>query len=141
MRPSPSAGVRLWRTDAAKDHTKILLAAITLTLVLPEAGSAEEPAVARGRHFAETHCAACHAIGRFGESPLAIAPPFRTLHQRYPVEHLAEALAEGIATGHPTMPQFQLEPDQINDFIRYLKTLEEAGVLPSAPRSGPDRTG
>jgi len=27
-------------------------------------------------------------------------------------------------TGHPTMPEFRLEPDQINDVISYLKTLE-----------------
>ena len=57
-------------------------------------------------------------------SPLTIAPPFRTLHKHYPIETLAESLAEGIQTGHPTMPMFQLEPDQINDFLSYLKTLE-----------------
>jgi cytochrome c len=40
------------------------------------------------------------------------------------VETLGEALAEGIETGHPTMPGFQLDPDQINDLLSYLKTLE-----------------
>jgi hypothetical protein len=40
------------------------------------------------------------------------------------VETLEEALAEGIVTGHPSMPQFQFEPDQINDFIGFLKSLE-----------------
>jgi mono/diheme cytochrome c family protein len=43
---------------------------------------------------------------------------------KYPVEDLQESLAEGIMTGHPTMPEFRLEPDQINDVISYLKTLE-----------------
>jgi hypothetical protein len=57
-------------------------------------------------------------------SPLSIAPPFRTLHLRYPVETLDEALAEGIVTGHPTMPEFRLEADQIGDFIAFLKSLE-----------------
>jgi mono/diheme cytochrome c family protein len=52
------------------------------------------------------------------------APPFRTLHRRYPVEDLAESLAEGIKTGHQDMPQFQLEPDQIEDLMAYLKSLE-----------------
>jgi cytochrome c len=55
---------------------------------------------------------------------LTIAPPFRTLHERYPVETLQEALAEGIVTGHPSMPEFRFEPDQINDFLVYLKSLE-----------------
>jgi cytochrome c len=85
----------------------------------------EDPRIHRGRQFAETNCAMCHAVGRFGDSPLAIAPPFRTLHLRYPVEDLEEALAEGVVTGHPTMPQFQLDTPQIADFIAYLKTLEK----------------
>ena len=55
--------------------------------------------VERGQMFAQANCAACHAIGRDGESPLQSAPPLRTLHRRYPVEYLTEALAEGITTG------------------------------------------
>ena len=78
----------------------------------------------RGYTFAQTRCASCHAIGRLGESPLGSAPPFRTLHRRYPVENLAESLAEGIATGHPGMPQFQLDVTEIGDLIAYLKQLE-----------------
>jgi len=73
----------------------------------------------------QTHCAQCHAIGRIGESPLTIAPAFRELHKRYPVDTLAESLAEGIVTGHPTMPEFRLDVAQINDVIFYLKTLEQ----------------
>ena len=85
---------------------------------------AQDARAQRGRVFAQTNCATCHAIGRVGESPLGIAPPFRTLHTRYQVEHLAEAFAEGIVTGHPSMPQFQLDAAQIGDLIAYLKTLE-----------------
>jgi cytochrome c len=55
---------------------------------------------------------------------LADAPPFRELHRRYPVTDLAEALAEGITTGHPTMPEFRLDPDQAQALISYLQTLE-----------------
>ena len=82
------------------------------------------PSAQRGLVFVRTNCAQCHAIGREGASPLAIAPPFRTLHKKYPVESLAEAFAEGIVTGHPSMPEFRLEPDRINAVISYLKTLE-----------------
>jgi mono/diheme cytochrome c family protein len=81
--------------------------------------------VDRGRTFAEQNCSRCHAIGRSGESPLAKAPPFRELHERYPVENLSEALAEGIRTGHPAMPQFEtLDIEQIDQLIAYLKSLE-----------------
>jgi mono/diheme cytochrome c family protein len=46
----------------------------------------------RGFTLAKANCAKCHAIGNAGESPLRGAPAFRTLHQRYPVEDLAESL-------------------------------------------------
>lgn len=98
--------------------------------ILATAGQAISPAMAaspaesRGRAFAQTNCARCHSIDRQGPSPLAIAPPFRTLHKKYPVDTLAEALAEGIDTGHPTMPMFTLEPDQINDLLSFLKSLK-----------------
>jgi mono/diheme cytochrome c family protein len=97
-------------------------ALVTLMLITP--ALAASPAEQRGKTFALTNCARCHSIDRVTQSPLKIAPPFRTLHNRYPVETLAEALAEGINTGHPTMPEFRLEPDQINDLLSYLKTLE-----------------
>ena len=90
----------------------------------PWAAQAQEGRVQRGMTFAQTNCAQCHAIGRFGDSPIPEAPPFRTLHTRYPVEDLAEAFAEGITTGHPTMPQFQLDPAQINDLIAYLESVQ-----------------
>jgi cytochrome c len=85
---------------------------------------AQEPTIQRGRAFAQANCARCHAIGPSGESPLPKAPPFRTLHERYPVEDLMESFAEGIRTGHPAMPEFVLNEYQIRDLISYLKSLE-----------------
>jgi cytochrome c len=85
--------------------------------------SAESNATA-GKAFAQANCSHCHSIDRVTQSTLAIAPPFRTLHTRYPVESLQESLAEGITTGHPSMPEFRLDPGQIGDFISFLKTLE-----------------
>ena len=41
------------------------------------------------------------------------------------VEDLAESLAEGIMTDHPSMPAFRFDPDQIENLIAYLKTLEK----------------
>lgn len=79
------------------------------------------PAARRGLRFVQMHCARCHAIDKVGASPLAIAPPFRTLHLRYPVADLQRPLAQGI---HPTMPRFQLEPHQVGDVMAYLQTLK-----------------
>jgi mono/diheme cytochrome c family protein len=85
---------------------------------------AASPSEERGKKFALNNCARCHSVDRVTQSPLKIAPPFRDLHKRYPIETLAESLAEGIQTGHPTMPEFRLDPDQIHDLLSYLKTLE-----------------
>ncbi|MFX8373894.1 cytochrome c, partial [Acinetobacter baumannii] len=78
----------------------------------PAAATAAD--IAAGRAILEANCARCHAVGLTGESPLAKAPAFRTLKKRYPIESLAEALAEGIVTGHPGMPQFTFSPSEID---------------------------
>ncbi|MFD0987040.1 c-type cytochrome [Methyloligella solikamskensis] len=83
----------------------------------------QEDPVERGRALAEANCGRCHAIGDSDESPEPKAPPFRDLHKLYPVESLAESLAEGIVTGHPDMPAFELTAPQVNALISYLKTL------------------
>jgi hypothetical protein len=53
-----------------------------------------------------------------------MAPPFREVVRRYPVYDLAEALAEGIVSGHPDMPQFVFQPKEISAILTYLKTLK-----------------
>ncbi|RXH08775.1 c-type cytochrome [Bradyrhizobium guangzhouense] len=103
-------------------HTALRHGLIGLFLITP--ALAAPTAEQRGKAYARANCARCHAIDRRSESPLKIAPPFRTLHQRYAIDSLEEALAEGIYTGHADMPAFELEPEQIHDLLSYLKTLE-----------------
>jgi cytochrome c len=100
------------------------LTLVALALVISAPAAAASPQEQRGKTFALTNCARCHSIDKVTASPLKIAPPFRVLHTRYPIETIGEALAEGISTGHPSMPEFQLDPDQIGDLLAYLKTLE-----------------
>ena len=97
---------------------------LSLILTFGSGQRMEAANIEQGRRLALHYCSECHAIDKVSPSPLRIAPPFRNLHERYPVETLEEALAEGIMTGHPSMPQYQFEPDQINDFIVFLKSLE-----------------
>jgi mono/diheme cytochrome c family protein len=108
--------------------TMDLLARLGLFAVLilgaPLPSLAQSPAVQRGMNLVRASCAQCHAIDKVSPSPLRAAPPFRILHLRYPVESLEEALAEGIVTGHPSKPEFRLDPGQINDVISFLKSLE-----------------
>ena len=95
---------------------------------------------ARGDFYARENCSTCHAVGPVGVSPYPLAPPFRSLHQKYDVEGLAEALAEGIAvgnTGARQMPMFVLSVTEIEDLIAYLKSLEPAAPRNKLPGTGP----
>ncbi|MFN4281570.1 MAG: c-type cytochrome [Alphaproteobacteria bacterium] len=97
---------------------------IICILVAPPVAAEMSSDTERGLMLVKTHCAECHSINKAGPSPSSIAPPFRDLHKRYPVENLEESFAEGISTGHPSMPQFRFEADQIEDLIAFLKSLE-----------------
>ena len=103
---------------------RFTLRQVFVALMLTTAAMAASPDQQRGKAYAAGHCARCHAIDRVSQSRLKAAPPFRTLHNWYPVETLAEAFAEGIYAGHPGMPDTELDPDQIHDLLMFLKSLE-----------------
>jgi mono/diheme cytochrome c family protein len=105
----------------------LMLSLGSLTLAA-QAPWAQTTKADRGRAIAQKQCARCHAIGPEGASPMGLAPPFRNLSQRYPIEMLAEALAEGIVTGHPAMPAFALHPRDIDALLTYIDGL---GSLPA----------
>jgi cytochrome c len=110
---------------------RVMTAAIAFSALTVAIPCHAEPNVMAGKAFAQANCSHCHSIDKVTRSSLAIAPPFRTLHLRYPVESLEEALGEGIVTGHPSMPEFRLDPGQVGDFIVFLKSLEiVAGRIP-----------
>jgi cytochrome c len=110
-----------------------LLAALAAGAVLaacahertPPQPAAAAANVAEGQRIAEVYCSTCHAIGAEGESRHAMAPPFRTLSRNYPIGALEEAFAEGVLVGHPDMPEFRLEPQQIDDLLGYLQSIQE----------------
>ena len=79
----------------------------------------------RGEALLVKNCARCHAIGRTGTSPHSQAPLFRTLSRKYPIERLAEALAEGIFVGHPDMPEFAFEAAEVGAILAYLNSIQE----------------
>src|SRR4029079_4476502 len=98
---------------------------MALCLALPSIAAAQmSPNEQRGQTFVRANCSNCHSTDKVSASPLKVAPPFRELHRRYPVENLQEALVEGIRTGHLSMPEFQLDAGQASDVIAFLKTLE-----------------
>ncbi len=109
-------------------HAYSLLAAAILTLpVMALRADAQDAAAAqkRGETLLTTNCAPCHAVGKTGNSTHATAPAFRTLSQKYPIETLAESLAEGLFTGHPDMPEFVFEAPDVGAILAYLESIQE----------------
>lgn len=98
------------------------MAALAGAMVAPVHADDSEM-IAKGRALAAEKCAQCHALDAEGASPHEKAPPFRDVVEIYPSEDLAEALAEGIVSGHPDMPVFTLQPQEIEAFLGYLNSL------------------
>lgn len=99
-----------------------LLATALLVAAAPVAAAAAD--AVKGRDFLTETCGGCHAVETTGNSPLAGAPAFRDLGASYPPEALEEALAEGIITGHPDMPEVIATPEQIDDIIAWLEQIQ-----------------
>ena len=114
----------------------IVAAAILLAWAALQADAAEKDLTDKGRVLVEQHCSRCHAIGKEGDSTHPEAPPFRTLSSRYPIEDLAESLAEGIVSGHPDMPIFVFSPTDVEAIIDYLKSIQDQ-PSPKPPSQNP----
>lgn len=85
--------------------------------------TAAEINVEQGRRLSRELCAGCHSVERSGNSPLALAPPFRVLEQRLPASQLEQAFREGLVGAHPSMPRFMFDGDQIQDLVAYIQSL------------------
>ena len=72
-------------------------------------------------------CSGCHAIAGPGPSPVVQAPLFSHIGRSIDIDSLAEALAEGILTGHGPveMPEFVFSPDEIDGLLAFLHSVQE----------------
>lgn len=115
--PAQKAKVPLGR----REMTRCLLT-IALLSATPLA-RADDRQIAYGRDLVEANCSRCHAVTLSDRSRHADAPAFRLLSRRYPIEALAEALAEGLSTGHPDMPEFVASPAHIDAILAYIRSI------------------
>lgn len=108
---------------AARLATALFLLAAMQSVMMRPASAAADPK--KGETLLTRDCAPCHAVGKTGDSPRKEAPAFRTLGTRYPIESLEEALGEGIMSGHPDMPEFKFDADEVGAIIAYLKSIQQ----------------
>ena len=104
---------------------RLLTPGLFMVSAVSAACAQDAAALKRGEDLLARDCSRCHATARTGESRHPQAPQFRTLGKRYPIESLEEALGEGIISGHPDMPEFKFEGDDVGAIIAYLKSIQE----------------
>ena len=101
------------------------IVAFAILVVSATSVHAQRSAEDRGEDLMSRHCAMCHAIGRSGTSPDSKAPPLRTLIQRGLLDSLEMSLAKGSLSGHPQMPAFSFQQQDVRAILRYLRSIQD----------------
>ena len=78
---------------------------------------------AQGEALAKQYCIRCHATGKTDESNHPSVRPLREIAAAGPMPMLEAARKTGSIAGHDEMPEFDMELDQINALIAYLKSI------------------
>lgn len=100
---------------------QICAAAIVLALA-PAAQAVELGDAKAGAAYAKQVCAECHEVGDVDAfSPHPDAPTFKEIANTPGMT--ARALAVWLRTSHPTMPDFILAPEEIDNIIAYIESL------------------
>jgi len=101
------------------------LAALLCAVFLTPSLAQNTDMLTSGKTILSDNCSACHAVSVNDESMHLDAPPFRSLSASYPVEQLAEALVEGIMTGHADMPEFAFSVEEVDAILAWLESIQE----------------
>jgi len=104
---------------------KKLCLALLLPCVLGAPAGAEDER-GHGKVLLERLCAQCHAVGRTGRSPNALAPPFRTFGDDKLYDNdFAQRLQDGLSSIHPAMPTFHFSRDDAESAVAYLRAIQD----------------
>lgn len=90
----------------------------------PAFPGAESEQIAAGNQIANERCASCHSVGKAGKSPLALAPPLRSISARYRLDVLREELQQGLHVGAVDMPKFSFTLAEIDALTAYLASIQ-----------------
>jgi cytochrome c len=129
----PDGSAYAWRgkrgkTTMAKALSGSAPRIVALGLVAMFAANANAQDTTRqrqGQSIVANKCSSCHAVGRLDQSRNPKAPAFRTLHERYPIESLAEALAEGTISAASEEPEFNFSGREVGAIIAYISMIQE----------------
>ena len=108
----------------------LLFLGVTACQTPPTADPAVSAADGRGRELAQTSCAGCHAIERYGMSPNPSAPPFASIvNQR---ELTTATLSSWLRDAHnyPQDMEFTLGEGEVEALVAYMLTLKDPNYRP-----------
>lgn len=105
-------------------HASAVIAGAAVLAAIACGGTgAAELGSADGAALAELRCGRCHATGSTGDSPQRGVIPFHRLHERFPIDMLAEAQRTSTISGHDEMPAFELTPEEVRALLRHIDSL------------------
>ena len=98
---------------------------LTACQKLPPVQPAPSGLSSQGQAFAQANCAECHAVGRYGTSPISNAPPFPVIVNQEGVT--AETLSVWLEGAHnyPREMDFYLREPEVDALVAYLLTLSD----------------
>ncbi|WP_235884657.1 c-type cytochrome [Bradyrhizobium frederickii] len=80
----------------------------------------------RAEALLQRMCAECHAVGRTGASPHALAPPFRKLGENKLYDPgFTQRLQDGYSSIHRAMPTARFGRDDAEAVVSYLRAIQE----------------
>ncbi len=101
--------------------TRRAVLALTIAAALAH-GRAVPAAPPPGETLAQRWCAQCHALKPGQPSPDPTAPGFADITAEPSATELS--LRVFLRTPHPTMPNFRLQADEIDDLVGYILSLK-----------------
>lgn len=99
---------------------------LTIFLFLNSTSQARAGEERHGKEMLQKLCAGCHSIGRNGNSPNKLAPPFRSFSETklYDSDFL-QRLQNGYSSIHPSMPTFRFNREDAEEVVSYMKSIQK----------------
>jgi cytochrome c len=94
-----------------------------LSVLVTCLAGAAQASPARGKALAQQSCAECHATAPGQQSPNPKAPAFPAIANEPSATEFS--LRVFLKTTHETMPNFKIDPNDINDLVDYIRSLKK----------------
>ena len=98
--------------------------ALLSTIAWSPSGYALDAEQKQSKAMLENLCGRCHAVGKTGQSPNPLAPPFRTFGEKLYDTDMVQRLQDGLTTIHPDMPTFRFSRHEAAAAVNYLRSIQ-----------------